>query len=105
MNFLLTLPGNGQLQLGLWGGLELLRAGEGEGGLVWGVMDARQPRGEAVCCGPGWCVLEGNTPVEVSHKNLEEATPSNGKRMLSFPLAETETILRTTNKMNVFKRL
>lgn len=28
VNFLLTLPGNGQLQLGLWRGVELLRAGK-----------------------------------------------------------------------------
>lgn len=46
MNFLLTLPGNGQLQLGLWGGLELLRAGRGEGMLREGVEDAGQPGGK-----------------------------------------------------------
>lgn len=53
MNFLLTLPGNGQLQLGLWEGLELLRAGEGKGTLREGVIDAWEAWREAVCGGPG----------------------------------------------------
>lgn len=43
VNFLLTLPGNGQLQLGLWGELELVRAGEGEKRLREGMIDGGQP--------------------------------------------------------------
>lgn len=72
-----------------------------EGALAEGVMDAWQPRREAMGCGLGDVVwgLESNTLLKVLYKNLDKATHSLGRRILSFSLAETETILRKTNKM------
>lgn len=75
VNFLLTLPGSGQLQLGLWEGLELLGLGR-----AW-LM--RAAWGEAVCCGPGCRGLEGSMLVEVLHKHLDEASSCSGERILS----------------------
>lgn len=60
VNFLLTLPGSGQLQLGLREGLELLGLGR-----AW-LM--RAAWGDAVRCGPGCRGLEGSMLVEVLYK-------------------------------------
>lgn len=67
---------------------DLLVAGEGGGTL------REQPRQQAECCGPWRWGVEGSTLAEVLYKNLVKATPCSVKRVLSFPPAATESVLR-----------